>query len=141
MDSFLFSIIVGVLILSIGGWVNYRIRNNSLRYKAETRGEISRDFFVKYFEKKGFAKRDIDILYDEILTYVPHKGFSMHPKDNLVDEYEINDEDLMEIAEKIYEDKFNKRATKKQSIIAEVAGASIQTFEGVLIFVSKDWSD
>lgn len=82
-----------------------------MRYKAETRGEVSRYFFVKYFEKK-----DVDILYDEILTYVPHKGFSMHPEDNLVDEYEINDEDLMEIAEKIYEDKFNKRVKKNKPL-------------------------
>lgn len=133
-----FWIYIVLLVIGVIFFLIYlsNIRSNRLIEKSKKRGVISKEEFIIELEKKGFERELIDKLYDQIKFYTPTKNFTMSPDDKLVDDYGIIDEDLEEIAQIIFKERNGIGPTEVDYKIAEKNGATINTFEGILIFAT-----
>ena len=137
MKTWQLIILIAIFAFFYFSYLSYR-RQSKLIKKTKLRGNISKSDFINYLTLKGFEEKWISKLYDSILVYVPRKKFSMSPEDNLIDDYKILDDDLVDIAMNLYLERNGKKATQKEIDEAENRGASILTFEGILIFIHKD---
>ena len=110
-------IIIIILIVSI---VIYSIIKNSvtednLKDINNKRPILSRLEYIEIFEKKGFDRSHIEVVYDEIKKFLSIKNFSMYPEDDLHKQYGINDLDDVEIIHSIFK-KLNVRLISEKEI-------------------------
>ena len=58
----------------------------------------SKEDFIKELENKGIKRIYIDLIYDELLNYLPSvEEFSIYPDERLIIDYNIDDEDLTDL--------------------------------------------
>ena len=77
--------------------VGNRDHKNKLKKLSESRPQISKEEYIEYYSQKGYRKEYIEEVYDHIENYISYEWFSMHPEDNLLEDYEIDHEDLEDI--------------------------------------------
>ena len=133
-------IFILIILVCVGLYSIYKTNRNDrkLKKKSDKRGIISRSDFVKTLEEKNYDIEWIEKLYDRISDYVPKKDFSMAPTDNLVEEYRIDDEDLSDIANELFEERNGIKPNRNDTEKAEKYGASIKTFEEILLYITRE---
>ena len=114
-----------------------RMSDKKLKERSKQRGFISKNKFVNQLEKKGFERKWISRLYDIISDYIP-KEFTMSVDDELVEDYKIDDEDLVEIAKDLFIKRNGFEAKELHIGKAEQQGATIRTFGGILSFITLE---
>jgi len=67
---------------------------------------LAYDQLLSQLIAKGYLESTIELVYNSILDYLPEvNDFSMYPNDNLIEDYEIDNEDLEDILESIFRTK------------------------------------
>ena len=131
-----------ILIIIVGSTLYYfykgYLNDKELKRLSKNRGVITKAEFIYILEKKNYEAKWIGKLYDQIADYVPKHNFTMSPMDKLVDQYRIDDEDLVDLALKLFLERNGYEASKEDIKKAEKQGASILTFEGILFFITHE---
>lgn len=133
-------IFVLVIILAIGLYSWYRSNElaKALIHKSMKRGVVSKLLFIETLEKRNFEKLWIDKLYDIIEDYVPRSDFTMSVDDNLINDYRIDDGDLEDILNQLFLERNGFELKEVDIRKAEKFGARIDTFEGVLLYITHE---
>lgn len=127
-----------ILVIGLYSWHKSNQQDKILRQKSKKRGVVSKQLFIETLEKRQFEKMWIEKLYDIIVDYVPKSDFTMAVDDKLVDDYRIDDEDLVDIANELFLERNGFKAKEVDFRKAETRGASIHTFEGILLFITRE---
>jgi len=125
---------IGILVyvvISVG-------QRKELQAISSKREHISERQFLDHFIELGYDE-DITLeLRNQIKFYVPKRDFSMSPTDGLTEMYRADEEDLVDIAMKLFEKKHNVKPNKLDIALADKNDATIDTFEGILKFVHQE---
>ncbi len=101
-----------------------------------SREKLSREDFVKVLVSKGYKQESVEVVYENIATYLPQSiNISMYPDDDLINDYDIDNEDLEDIIKKIFK-KLNSPIPdrKSQRIFYEENGTKL-TLERIIHFI------
>lgn len=99
-----------------GKIVNFLNRRwiNQLNELNNRRPFLTKDEFVESLSYKGYDLNTINVVYDSLMNYLPQvESISLHPNDNVIEDYHIDDEDL---ADMIIDKCFKKLGGKMPSI-------------------------
>jgi hypothetical protein len=83
-----------IFVLVIVGIIRTRDLKHKLQKQGSSRPVMSKQAYLNYFEEKGYDRQHVDLVYEEIKTFVDFEGFSMYPNDNLIFDYEIEIDDF-----------------------------------------------
>ena len=97
------SIIVGIIIslILIFLFIQNKRWQNKLRQVDSTRPKLTRAEYIDILVKKGFDPKHIEVVHDELEEYISMDNFSMYPEDDIHKLYHIEDEDDMDLIDRI----------------------------------------
>ena len=129
-----------IITLIIGYSYYDSFRHNSyLKKISSKRGYISKEEFINYFTIIGFEEKWIEKLYNHILIYVPSKGFTISPQDNIIEDYRIVDEDFEDLVFTLYRERNGVEITQKEIDVHSQFVKNPGSIESILALISKKY--
>ncbi len=109
---------------------------SKLKILFENRKIMSKDDFLKKMSLKGYDISSSKIVYERIFVYLPNSlDKNIYPKDNVLKDYDIDDEDLGDILIKCFNSlKIEFPSTIKQNNFYKKYGDDI-TIERLIQFI------
>jgi hypothetical protein len=99
------NIVILIAIIIVTTVIYYSIQKKKWKNKIErinsNRPKITREEYINRLEKKGFNKKHIEIVHDEIYKFIDLENFSMYPEDCIYSIYRIEDLDDVELIDQI----------------------------------------
>ena len=77
--------------------IENRDYEQKLKNLSEKRPNKSKEEYVEYFLKKGYKEEHIEAIHSEISGFVAFSGFTIHPDDDLISDYELDHQAIEEI--------------------------------------------
>ena len=124
-------IIIGIILIVLGLTIFQRWRwRKSLQSIDRNRPFLDREDYITNLIDKGFDRKDIEVVYDEINKFIRLKGFSLYPVDDLHKLYRIEDLDDIELIDLIC-DKLNVQKAEQEDI--DLIGKNYNNFTAEFI--------
>lgn len=78
-------IIIGIIIamILILGHIQIQRWKNKLQKINNSRPKLTRSEYINRFVNSGFDKRHVEVVYDEIKSFIAMDDFSIHPEDDI----------------------------------------------------------
>ncbi len=108
-------IIIGIIIamILILGHIQIQRWKNKLQKINNSRPKLTRSEYINRFVNSGFDKRHVEVVYDEIKSFIAMDDFSIHPEDDIHKIYRIEDLDDLELIDNVCEILEIKKAEPK----------------------------
>ena len=108
-------IIIGIIIamILILGHIQIQRWKNKLQKINNSRPKLTRSEYINRFVNSGFDKRHVEVVYDEIKSFIAMDDFSIHPEDDIHKVYRIEDLDDIELIDNVCEILEIKKAEPK----------------------------
>ncbi|MGV8827839.1 MAG: hypothetical protein ACWA6U_05905 [Breznakibacter sp.] len=91
--------IILIVILLVGLVIAYSKVHDFLTLKSlqKRRIGLSKQNYIEALEKKGYPKKDIEVVYEKLKDFIASDRFLLHPDDDIHQDYEITDLDDIEL--------------------------------------------
>ena len=108
-------IIIGIIIamILILGHIQIQRWKNKLQKINNSRPKLTRSEYINRFVNSGFDKRHVEVVYDEIKSFIAMDDFSIHPEDDIHKIYRIEDLDDIDLVDNVCEILEIKKAEPK----------------------------
>ena len=108
-------IIIGIIIamILILGHIQIQRWKNKLQKINNSRPKLTRSEYINRFVNSGFDKRHVEVVYDEIKSFIAMDDFSIYPEDDIHKVYRIEDLDDLELIDNVCEILEIKKAEPK----------------------------
>ena len=108
-------IIIGIIIamILILGHIQIQRWKNKLQKINNSRPKLTRSEYINRFVNSGFDKRHVEVVYDEIKSFIAMDDFSIHPEDDIHKIYRIEDLDDIALVDNVCEILEIKKAEPK----------------------------
>lgn len=128
--------VIGIIIFLLFLYLN----NRNQREKKEildlnkNRPELRRQDYVNQISQKGFTKKHVEVLYDEIQKIIGIENFTIYPEDDLYENYGLWDLEDVELFDNVCSSLGIEKA--KQTDLTEYGkSVSLLNAECVLTFI------
>lgn len=107
--------IIGIIIsmIFILGYIQIQKWKNKLKKINNSRPKLSRSEYINLFVNSGFDKRHVEVVYDEIKSFIAMDDFSIYPEDDIHKIYRIEDLDDISLVDNVCEILEIKKAEPK----------------------------
>lgn len=94
-----------ILLIPIAIWIIYvdnKKYTKKLKTLANSRPALTKEQYLLAFTSIGYNESHVEVIYDEIKSYMHYKWFFIYPEDDFYRDYEIDPEDLDDMVVEMY---------------------------------------